>query len=86
MNKRRVYYVSFEWKGKETYDYVLAYTKAGAVSVLREYLDLPAKAIHGALLATPLMVKNHHPEGSVMVFSHMYIPMDSTAVQQALEN
>lgn len=85
MNKRRVYYVSYEWKGKDASVHVLAYTKAGAVSVLREYLDLPAKAIHGALLATPLMVKNH-PGSGVMVFSHMFIPMDSPAVQHALEN
>lgn len=85
MNKRKLYYVSYEWNGYDISTHVLAYTMAGAVSLVREYLDLPAKAIHGALLATPLMVKNH-PGSGVMVFTHMYIPMDSPAVQQALEN
>lgn len=84
MDKRRLYYVSYTLEcGKDASVHVLAYTMAGAISLVREYWDLPARAIHGALLATPLMVKAH-PGAGVMVFSHMFIPMDSPSVKQAL--
>lgn len=76
MRKRKIYYLDFKYKGSNKDILIESYTIQGAVSILREYYDIPLKDILIKKQATQEDFQNI-PDKRIMVCSHMMIPLSS---------